>query len=1594
MKTSRKFLCMLLTLLMLVSLMPAAVLAADVTGAAADITAYVSISNAGSFVKDKAGKDVACVPVTVSDRNADGRLDIDETLYAAHEQYYNGGAAAGYNAYEGQYGLSLGKLWGDTSYNFGYQVNGGSVAVMGLSDTISAGDHVDAYVTQSVYPDDEAYAAFTSYTAEAAVGTSVAFTLQSAGYDENWNLVMSPLAGAMLVVDGEETQAVTDENGQASVSFSAAGTHVISAKMTKTVDEKTVTAITAPACVVTVTAPVAVTVNVAPSTVNVNFFSGSNAETALDASAVTDKGTVKVGSYNYHQYVLSVAPGEYSYRGTDGSTVLGGEPFTVTKAETINLLRANIYYNSTVLNTVGDYTITLENEVTKKNVELGTPYLTSSKLYTPTLLIAGVKHNGTVALADKWQDSYFLKSDGKFTNTPNKTTGSASTITLSVIAQYSVINVAAPADAEVSFYKQNKNFNVSPVTPDSQSTENGVTTYTFKGTAAHINYTYRASLQGKVTQAGYVKDGDNLTVTFPTDRTPDSTTSTIAYDDNSVLLNINAKNELSMAVGDSFKLRAYRAAWEIINTTTGNVMVEPDFRYVILSGDDVVSVTPAAESSVAGNCNGNADGNWMNITALKQGTAVVAVYYDALDVYGANPSNATGITTFGATDPARYGVFVVNVGDDSSVAWNPVSHDGGWDAEFDVVYYNGDAGCFTFKPTETVSAVTVQNVNGKTLGSVQTVTAAEDGSYAVPVTTGANVIAVTTESGTDYQVVRAKKISYTITNNTTGESAVNSAPVINTEDSVKITFDKLDMPIPKMSGIYNPGYLGTAKTAYLLNDSMLLTSAGTQYDFSTKNSITFTAHVAGENSLKGYISLSSMGSDFGMHRGITDEGVPANMNASEKFGDFGVLPEITFTVEDNGKTASYENATAITSLTVKGANSTGYLTGFADWTKVANGDANWTAATTAMAEYALTANVKTKDYNNTLQLRYWYDGEQPQTADLIAGATNTITGFKLDADKILNLQVVIAPTDPSLGDAKTYTYIVYPGNANLKYVHPVIKSLTAKSDDETLVMKPVLNTADTAYTLCVADAEMISLSGEQLIKIFNTAVAADKSDSVVLTKMKDGVAVGESITVLESGLANNPNRYWTCNDLDITDCDALQIVVTSYVNADITRTYNITLDRITGSENEKKAQAVDALIDAIGEVTLESEEAITAAREAYDALTDEQKALVKKESVLIDAENTLADLKKPPVTPPEEDDDDTIKVTFRLIGSTKASADVDLSNGKDGFNGAEYVTWIKTVSYTMDKGATVGDLFAQALADADLSYQGIENNYISAITAPDACGGYVLAETDNGINSGWMYTVNGKHSDVGLNDCKLKTGDKVVWHYVNDYSYEVSDWSDGSRGDASVWNLWLKAADVTPVAPAVDPTEPDDGEKDPEQEPKENNFVDVPEDTWYTEAVAWAVKQNITTGVDDTHFAPDASCNRAQMVTFLWRAAGSPEPTTTENPFTDVVESDYFYKAVLWAVENGITKGATADTFAPTQTVTRGQAVTFLWRAAKGSSTGENPFTDVADDAYYAEAVIWAVENGITNGTSAATFSPDDSCARAQIVTFLFRQFA
>ena len=174
-----------------------------------------------------------------------------------------------------------------------------------------------------------------------------------------------------------------------------------------------------------------------------------------------------------------------------------------------------------------------------------------------------------------------------------------------------------------------------------------------------------------------------------------------------------------------------------------------------------------------------------------------------------------------------------------------------------------------------------------------------------------------------------------------------------------------------------------------------------------------------------------------------------------------------------------------------------------------------------------------------------------------------------------------------------------------------------------------------------------------------------------------------------------------------------------------------------------------------------------------------------------------------------------------------------------------------------------------------------------------------------------------------------------------------------------------------------------------------NPFADVPEGSFYINPVLWAVENEITNGASADSFNPNGQCQRAQVVTFLWRAFGCPEPSSSVNPFADVKENDFFYKPVLWAVENGITNGVDSTHFGSYAYCNRAQVVTFLWRASGSPrpTTNKSPFADVVKGSFFFDPVLWAVENGITNGIDGTSFGVDGVCNRAQVVTFLYRAY-
>lgn len=326
---------------------------------------------------------------------------------------------------------------------------------------------------------------------------------------------------------------------------------------------------------------------------------------------------------------------------------------------------------------------------------------------------------------------------------------------------------------------------------------------------------------------------------------------------------------------------------------------------------------------------------------------------------------------------------------------------------------------------------------------------------------------------------------------------------------------------------------------------------------------------------------------------------------------------------------------------------------------------------------------------------------------------------------------------------------------------------------------------------------------------------------------------------------------------------------------------------------------------------------------------------------------------------------DTIEVSFRLIGDFPESY-----TGKH----LGYVTWIETETYTVKKGSTVYDVFTEALQDAGLTSTGAASGYVRSITAPSILGGYTLSEFDNGAGSGWMFTVNGTHGNYALDEHVLQNGDRIVWHYVDNYATETS--------------TWLTAADISPAEYA------------------RRHIGDVVTAGKHGKAAPVLTLSDLGRTVKFI-FTPDKGCH-VKDVKVNGKSIGAVESYTCSSlkiydritveftdgmlPFTDVRETDWFYDDVVFAYENGLFSGTTATTFSPYAPMTRAMLVTVLYRLeGEPAVTGRSGFSDVTIGSYYEAAVTWAADNGIVNGTSATTFSPSENVTREQMAAILCR---
>ncbi|MCI7139135.1 MAG: hypothetical protein MR987_06945 [Oscillospiraceae bacterium] len=649
-----------------------------------------------------------------------------------------------------------------------------------------------------------------------------------------------------------------------------------------------------------------ITVKVAPATVNVTFYGDENAETALAENKVTDKGTDESGKY--HVYEVTVPAGMYSYRAVDtaDSANLGGMTFEapvsaeigsdgkpISTEQKMTLVRVNYYTTNKNVTAVGDYSIEIMPGK-MKSVVTGAQYINSSaKVVTPTLLYAhgnALLYSWKVTLNEELSKTYGVAPSINNIFAESLALTQNKTFNLSNLVEYSV---TAPSQADVRFFNQLKNFNVEEL-PAASSNDNvdGTTTYTLSAVGSSL--TYRVSMAGKTTKAGYLASKTpSVTVTFGTDENPKSmankmdNASLAAYVESSTMLNVNGKNELSLGVGETFRLRAYRGAWQIVNTTTGNIMIEPDFNYTVISGGEHIKMTPATNR-----CTGNAgigeQSNWMDIEGLSAGITVLEVSYDAIDIV----SGTTFTGTYGATDPKRTSLVIIRVGEDAGeLSLKAAGVENTWDTEYDTVYTLEDTAAFDFTASLDGAVPEVQLSTDKGM-SWKDVSKNEDGSFtAAGLIEGNNILKFTANGKTAYQVVRAAKVTYTVTNDTRGGSTAYVG------DNVSIVFKGLYQPVAKFSGIYNPGFMTGHQVAYELPEGVTLVKAsGGQYNFISTNKYTITSSAEGTTTLTGgNVKFTVMGTDApnGGHRILTDNGVGANFSAVQTAHIRDVMPDIS-----------------------------------------------------------------------------------------------------------------------------------------------------------------------------------------------------------------------------------------------------------------------------------------------------------------------------------------------------------------------------------------------------------------------------------------------------------------------------------------------------------------------------------------------------------------------------------------------------------------------------------------------------------------------------------------------------------------------------
>ncbi|MBE5866886.1 MAG: hypothetical protein E7292_11895 [Lachnospiraceae bacterium] len=963
----------------------------------------------------------------------------------------------------------------------------------------------------------------------------------------------------------------------------------------------------------------------------------------------------KESSEGFTEYHVSVGnlTQTISVRGKDGNDVnLGGMAVTIPESGVVTLRQVQ-----SGLTDLGGKS--LEGSV---SVDYGAhkAYAGADGSY---LLAVGESYIYTSAVADAdfkdISEAYTLESGAQSANVVLKLeikNAKSITVTTGARAQlYNKVNYYSYAEYEPKVIADNGD---------------GTSTYYFVANGSDMSW--RVSMEGKITKAGYwnndqteceavYKEADAAPTYRPDYFTSGQENSGVAED--SVLLNINGQNHLTMKTGDSKILKAYRV-WELVESYMNHVIM-PDFNYSVLSGEDVVSLSAVESPS-------NGDGDWMQLTALKDGIAVIEVTYDAIEISGGDYDGV-----YGASDPARSGLVVVQVGNTEEIDFgidcfasesNPVDgsyipYDSNkareWDAEFDTLYFTEDCGQIMFSP-QADTAITEVAVSNDKGNSWKTLTA-KDGVYTAVIVPGNNILRVSTENSTAYQVIRGDRV--TVVCKEVAEKSDGDG-ILEAGETVRVTLKGLHTPIPKLSGNYNPGF-GANEDGYSsihLNytlDEKPIYSSGAQYDFITAaNSIELVIPEDEENSVvltDGYIGVGVIGlTEFAVggdsHRNIPDEGCSTRGNITT-FHTRSILPEVTITVGSEAAPNSAPTVAggAVTAASIKlGQN---YAVNPEFLFEDEDGDpltfqvsVNEEEADSALADYKFA----------------------PQAVGTYR-LTFTASDGKEQVSHTIVLQVIVDATEdytpefdlkePEIDGYVTISFEDYgirrKDETGLKFPVPlgmIVEATQVPFQSGESIARVTLRLLDAFQIGCVygeTDDKGFYLSAIQNFVVDNTPY-------VEMGEFDAGSGSGWMVTWNKGGKDKDWFIDKGASEFTVTEGDIIRWQYTCQLGADI-----------GDNASSERIDTVECLIEEIGTVSLEREAAISAARTAYDELTQAQQKQVENYSKLEAAEKALAQLK---ATVEDKKAVSEVEELIAAIGEVTENSESEITAARNAYN--------------------------------------------------------------------------------------------------------------------------------------------------------------------------------------------------------------------------------------------------------------------------------------------------------------------------------------